>query len=155
MLNGGILDGSNITGMLKIISNYDGTPAANRARYIAGACYLQIREFDKAIKQLKDFDGGDAYQIQSKAYLLIGHAYSEKKSTDDALKYYKKAAEVNKKDEVNSSFALYVAGMYAESAGRAKEAIELFKELKEDYPSSTMVLSGDADKYLARLGVTN
>ena len=55
VLNGGNLQGDNITGLLKIISNYDGTLTANRARYMTGACYLQIKEFDKAIKYLKDF----------------------------------------------------------------------------------------------------
>jgi tetratricopeptide (TPR) repeat protein len=85
----------------------------------------------------------------------LGHAYAEKKNTEEALSYYKKAAGVNKNDDVNSSFALFVAGRYAESTGKTKEAIELFKQLKEDYPSSTIVMMGNADKYLARLGVTN
>ena len=154
VLNGGILDGSNITGLLKIISNYGGTSAANRAQYIVGACYLQIKEFDKAIKHLKEFDGNGADQVQSKAYLLIGHAYAEKKDTEDALSYYKKAAAVNEKDESITTSALFIAGMYADAMGKTKDAIELFQKLKDNYPASSMVTSGDADKYLAKLGVT-
>ena len=66
VLNGGNLEGVAITGMLKIISNFSGTKAANRAHYIAGACYLNVKDFDKAIKHLKDFDGNGADQVQSK-----------------------------------------------------------------------------------------
>ncbi|MCX6313816.1 MAG: tetratricopeptide repeat protein [Sphingobacteriales bacterium] len=154
VLNGGVLGGTNITGLLKIISSYSGTSSANRAEYIVGACSLQIKEFDKAIKHLKEFDANGAYQIESKAYLLLGHAYAEKKNTDDALSYYKKAASVNDKDEASSSAALYIAGMYAENIGKTKEAIDLFQQLKDNYPNSSVVQSGEADKYLARLGVT-
>ena len=153
VLNGGNLDGSPITGLLKIISSYSGTPAGNRAEYMTGACYLQIKDFDKAIKYLKEFDGNGANQIQSKAYILLGHAYSEKKNTDEALGYYKKAASVVEKDEGMATEALFMAGMYADAIGKSKEAIDLFQSIKDKYPASQKAVSGDADKYLARLGV--
>ena len=154
VLNGGIVEGQVVTGLLKIISNYDGTPAGNRAHYMVGACYLQLKEFDKAIKQLKDFDGNGANQVQSKAYILLGHAYSELKKTDDALDYYKKAAGVDEKDEGITTEALFIAGRYADVLGKTKDAIELFEKIKDNYPASMRVQSGDVDKYLAKLGVT-
>jgi tetratricopeptide (TPR) repeat protein len=154
VLNGGNLGGETITGLLKIISNYGGTPAGNRARYMVGACYLQMKEFDKAISQLKEFDGNGASQIQSKAYILLGHAYSELKKTDEAMSYYKKAASVDEKDEGMTTEALFIAARYAEATGNTKEAIEIFQKLKDEYPASLKVMSGDVDKYLAKLGVT-
>jgi TolA-binding protein len=153
VLNGGNLDGMPITGLLKIISSYGGTPAGNRAEYMTGACYLQLKDFDKAIKHLKDFDANGANQIQSKAYILLGHAYAEKKNTDEALGYYKKAASVVESDEGMATEALFMAGMYADAMGKNKEAIELFQSIKDKYPASQKVQSGEADKYLARLGV--
>lgn len=153
VLNGGNSNGSNVTGILKIINNYGSTNTGNRAKYIAGATYLQIKEFDKAIKYLKDFDGNGADQVQSKAYILLGHAYAEKKNTDDALKYYKKAAEVNSKDESITSYALLMAASYADATGKSKQAIELYKEIKDNYPSNAAVTSGEVEKHLARLGV--
>jgi len=84
VLNGGNLGGTNVTGLLKIISKYSGTKTANRAHYIVGACYLQLKEFNKAIKHLKDFEANGADQVQSKAYLMLGYAYSELKKTDEA-----------------------------------------------------------------------
>ncbi|MEP7163646.1 MAG: tetratricopeptide repeat protein [Ferruginibacter sp.] len=153
VLNGGNNGGTNLTGILKVISQYGGTPAGNRAKYIAGASYLQIKEFDKAIKYLKEFDGNGADQVQSKTYIMLGHAYSEKKNTDEALSYYKKAATVNTKDESITPYALLMAASYADASGKNKEAIDLFKELKDKYPTYSAVTSGDVDKHLARLGV--
>ena len=153
VLNGGNHNGTNITGILKVISQYGGTTTGNRAKYIAGASYLQIKEFDKAIKYLKDFDGNGADQVQSKAYILLGHAYAEKKNTDEALSYYKKAATVNSKDESIAPTALLMAAAYADAMGKNKEAIDLYKQVKEKFPANAAVTSGDLDKHLARLGV--
>jgi len=152
-----ILNGSkpqNITGLLSIISKYSGTDAANRAEYMAGACYLHLKQFDKAISHLKDFDGNGANQVQSKAYTMLGHAYAEQKKTDDALSYYKKAADVDSDDDGIASEALFMAGGYAEAMGKTEEAIKLFQKLKDKYAGTQRVMSGDADKYLAKLGVT-
>jgi len=155
VLNGGNLGGNNVTGLLKIISKYSGTQTANRAHYMVGACYLQLKEFDKAIKHLKDFEANGADQVQSKAYLLLGYAYSELKKTDEAFSYFKKAASADAADPGMTTEALYVAGRYAEAMGKTKEAIELFKKIKEEYPASQHVSSGDVDKYLGKLGVYN
>jgi hypothetical protein len=47
-----------------------------------------------------------------------------------------------------------MAARYAEALGKSKDAIELFQKLKDDYPASQRVGSGEVDKYLASLGVT-
>jgi tetratricopeptide (TPR) repeat protein len=155
VLNGGNLGGTTITGLLKVISNYSGTKAANRARYMTGACYLHIKEYDKAIKYLKEFDGNGADQVQSKANIMIGHAYAEQKKTEDALTYYKKAATVNEKDESITPDALMLAASYADFTGKSKDAIELYKKVKDKFPTYMAVSNGDVDKQLARLGVFN
>ncbi len=153
VINGGDLEGAKVTGLLKVINNYGATAAGNRAKYMTGASYLHIKEFDKAIKFLKDFEGNGASQVQSKAYLMLGHAYAEQKKTSDALEYYKKASNVNEKDEFFAADALLVAAKYSDATGNSKEAISLFQELKEKYPSNAAVQSGEIDKYLAKLGV--
>ncbi len=144
-LNG---EGSKI-GALKVISKYGGTDAANLCAYYAGACYLHLKRFDKAIKYLKDFST-NASQIQSRAYGMIGDAYAEQKKNDDALNYYKKAAGVNENDEFTSSEFLFRAGLYAESIGKTKDAVELYKKIKNKYPLTEKAT--DIDRYLARLG---
>jgi tetratricopeptide (TPR) repeat protein len=152
VLNGGELDGKKITGLLKVMSQYDGSAAANRAKYMAGACYLQIKEFDKAIQYLKEFRGNGAHQMESRAYVMLGHAYAEKNMKQEALDCYKKAASVNEKDESVSPDALMIAASYADETGNSKEAIELFRNLKDKYPTAYVVSSGEVDKCLAKLG---
>jgi len=155
VLNGGNLNGQKITGLLKVISQYDGSKTANRAKYLVGASYLQIHEYDKAIKYLKEFDPNGADQLESKTNIMLGHAYAEKNNSDEALKFYKKAAEVNPKDEVMVGYALLMAASYAETIGKSQDAITLYKKLKDEYPKNSAVSSGDVDKHLAKLGVFN
>ena len=149
-----IYKANGVTGLLKIAGSYGGTKSGNRAEFMIGACYLQLKQFDKAIKHLKEFDGNGATQIQSKAYILLGHAYAEEKKTDDALDYYKKAGSISDLDEGMASEAMFIAGRYADALGKSKEALEIFQNLKDKYPASQHVSSGDVDKYLASLGVT-
>ena len=149
VLNGG---SAVTTGVLKIISNYGGTTAGNRANFIAGACYLHSKDFTKAVKYLKEFST-DATQVQTAAYTMLGDAYSELKKNEEALEHYKKAASVNTKDEFMSAESLFKAASFAESTGNTKEAINLYQRIKNEYPKNNH--SADIEKYLARLGVFN
>ena len=81
---------------------------------------------------------------------MIGDASAELNKNDDALDYYKKAANVDDKDEFTSSEYLFRAALFALSTGKTKEAIELFKKIKEEYPLSDK--AADVDRYLAKLG---
>ena len=155
VLNGGNLEGTPVTGLLKVISQYGSTETANRARYMAGACYLQIGEFQKAVKYLEEFKGNGADQVQSRAYIMLGHANAELKKTGEALKFYQKAATVNEKDEAMTSDALMLSASYAKAIGQTKEAIDLLTRLKDKYPTSTVVANGEVDKQLASLGQLN
>jgi tetratricopeptide (TPR) repeat protein len=146
VLNG---DGRN-DGALRIINKYSGTAAANLCEYYAGACYLHLHQYAKAIKFLKDFNADGATQIKSRAYGMIGDANAELNKNDEALDYYKKAANVDDKDEYTSSEYLFRAALFAQSTGKTKEAVELFKRIKEDYPLSDR--AADVDRYLAKLG---
>jgi tetratricopeptide (TPR) repeat protein len=142
-------DGRN-DGALRIINKYSGTAAANLCEYYAGACYLHLHQYAKAIKFLKDFDADGATQIKSRAYGMIGDASAELNKNDDALDYYKKAANVDGKDEYTSSEYLFRAALFAQSIGKTKDAIDLFKKIKEEYPLSEK--AADVDRYLAKLG---
>lgn len=146
VLNG---DGVN-AGALKIINNFSGTPAANLCQYYAGACYLSLGQYEKALTHLKKFDADGATQIESRHYGMMGDAASELKKNDDALNYYKKAANVNTKDDFTSSEFLFRAATFALSVGKTKDAISLFKDLKEKYPLTEK--ASNADRYLAQLG---
>lgn len=154
VLNGGVSNGVQVTGLLKIISSYSGTLNANRAEYMTGASYLHIKEFDKAVKHLNEFNANGASQLEIKKYMMLANAYAEQKKTDDAMNAFKKAASVNEKDESFTAEALVTAGAYAETVGKQKEAVDMYQQAKDKYPNYPAVQSGDVDKYLAKLGVT-
>jgi len=148
-LNG---DGIN-PGFLKIIDRYGNTKAGNLAKFYAGAASLQTGNAANAVKHLKDFDT-DAKQIQARAYKLLGDAYSEQGKNNEALDNYKKAAHHFEEDKAASSEYLFMAAYFAARVLKNnKEAIDLFKELKEKYPRTEKGF--EADKYLAQLGVYN
>jgi len=158
VINGSSDPSNKITGMLTIIKNYGGTPAANLAQYMAGTCYLHTKDFASAIKYLKEFDGNGAGQIESSAYRMLGDAYAEQKKNDEALSNYKKAIDVaSVKDESTRFQALSRAALFCDATGKTKEAIELFTQIKEEITPEFLRnnrIDFDADKYLAKLGVT-
>lgn len=154
VLNGGTNEGMKVTGILNVMKNYGGTSAANRSTYMAGAAYLHIKDFNKAVKYLNDFDAHGAHQVEIKKYTMLGHAYAEQNKKEDALNAYKKAASVNEKDEAFTYDALMLAASYAETIGKSNDATELYQKAKNNYPAAPGVQNGDVDKNLARLGIT-
>lgn len=140
-------------GFLKIISQYSGTEAANLAHFYAGSCYLKLDDNANAIKHLKDFSS-KAKQIQQRAYKLLGDAYADQGNNKEALDYYKKAAHHFEADQAASAEALFMAAYLASNVIKdSKEAIALYKELKEKFPMTQQGF--EADKYLAMLGEYN
>jgi tetratricopeptide (TPR) repeat protein len=140
-------------GFLRVISNYGGTDAGNMANFYAGSCYLKLGDNQNAIKYLKKFDT-DAKQIQARAYKLLGDAYADAGNNSEALSYYKRAGRHFEEDQSQSAEALFLAAYLADRVIKnQKEAIELYKELKEKFPNTQQ--GYEADNYLAQLGVYN
>ena len=146
-LNG---DASNL-GFIKIMDKYSGTPAANLAKFYAGASYLRLGDFANAEKYLKDFSTS-AVQVNARAKGLLADTYAEQGKKEDAAKLYSEAAGLFEKDEFNSAEYLFRAGYLYESMGKNTEAIAAYKKIKEKYPRSERGF--EVDKYLARLGET-
>lgn len=150
------LDSSNLVlngdgqskGVLYVISNYGGTKAANLAHYYAGISYLKLGDFNKAVTHLKDFSTS-ARQVSLMAYGALGDAYSELNKKEEAIDSYKKAASAFEKDENNSSEYLFRAALLSETTGKTKEALGLYKEIKEKFPKTDKGFQ--ADKYIYRL----
>jgi len=139
-------------GFVKVIKTYGSTPSGNLAKLYAGQSYLHLGDYANAVKYLKDFNSNGAKQVEAKVYGLLGDAYSEQKKNDEAVENYKKAASTFEKDAAMSSEYLFRAALLLETSGKNKEAIAVYQELKDKFPRTEKGYS--ADKYLARLGVT-
>ncbi|MEY4459573.1 MAG: hypothetical protein RIT38_789 [Bacteroidota bacterium] len=146
-----VLQGDGLNkGVLYIIKEYSGTKAANLAKYYAGMSYYRLKDYNKAIEYLKDFST-NAKQVQAVAYGSIGDAYSELKKNEEAIEYYKKAGTHFPEDEAISSEYLFRAASFLELNGQNDAAVEIYKQIKKNYPKSEKGFS--IDKYINRLQV--
>ncbi len=138
-----VLDGDGQSkGVLYVIKNHSGTPAANLAHYYAGVSYLKLGEFNKAIEHLKDFST-NSKPVQMVAYGALADAYGEAGKKEDAIAYYKKAGNHFSQDQNLSAEYLWRAAKLYETLNKNKEAAELYKEIKEKYPNAK---SADIDR---------
>jgi tetratricopeptide (TPR) repeat protein len=140
-------------GLLRVISKYKGTDAANIAKLYAGEAYLTMNDNVNAVKYLKDFSTSSKF-FQAKAYKLLGDAYADQGKNSDAFDNYKKGGHEFPEDVENSSESLFLAALLAQTKlNNTKEAIELYKEVKEKFGNT---LRGyEAEKQLGYLGVYN
>ena len=133
-------------GFEQIISDYSNTKAANLAYFYLGTAYLNKGEYLKAIDNLTNFRGDDNI-ISAEAFGETGDAYVELKDYSKAETYFKKAAD-KAKNNFSSPFYLKKLGLVYEAENDNKSALETYKKIKSDYPTSTEAQS--IDEYIAR-----
>jgi tetratricopeptide (TPR) repeat protein len=140
--------GGGSDGFVAIADKFSGTKTGNLARYYAGVCYLQMGDFDNAIKYLDDFSAsGDI--LPAMKYGLLGDAYSEKKDFSKALGLYGKAVDATKVD-ILSAYYLKKLGMLYEHEGNTEASQKAFKRLYTDFPNQSSAEWRDVEKYLYR-----
>lgn len=122
-------------GMLDIVSEYGGTPAGNLANYYAGMAYLNTRDYKNAVSYLGKFSSDDEI-LAPMAKGSIGDAFVQLNQQEDALGYYEDAAKM-RKNEFTTPMFLYKAGITALDLGKTDAALTHFKNIKENYPTST------------------
>lgn len=138
--------GGGYSGFLSIIQDYSGTKAGNMAKYYAGISYLNLGNFDSALKYLEDFDA-DGVVGPAMKYGALGDAYSELNQMDKAATNYKKAADATE-NELLTPYYLKKLALLHESQNEVDKALEIYKRIKGEYPNSNEALS--IDKYIAR-----
>jgi tetratricopeptide (TPR) repeat protein len=143
-------DGS-FPGFEEITESYGSSQSGNLAHYYLGMSYLKKGEFDKAIESLSAYDAEDDV-TGALALGGIAAAHLEKGNTDEALKYYKKAADWDENNFTRPLFLMRVAMVY-EMKKDYKSALGIYNEIKNDFPLSTE--ARDIDKYIARAEVLN
>lgn len=122
-------------GMLDIIEEYSGTPAANLAHYYAGTAYLRLKDYKNAIEHLNKFSSDDEI-LAPLAKGNIGDAFVQLNQLDDALDYYEQAAKMRDNDYTTPMY-LYKAGTLALELDKADKALTYFETIKEKYPNAS------------------
>ena len=138
--------GGGFDGFLDIIDSYNGTKAANLARYYAGISYLNLGLYDPAIEYLQDFSAKGALLPITKLGAL-GDAYSEKGDFDQAMSYYQKAVNATPNDLL-TPYYLQKLGLLSDKQGNAEGAAKYFNRIKEEFPDSEE--GSQIEKYIAR-----
>ncbi len=144
-LNGG---GNNL-GFLDIIDTYGGTKAGKLSNFYAGVCYLQLGEFENAIKYLKKYTIQDEV-LAPEALALTGDAYVELNQTEKGINLYLEAAELADNSFHTPIYLMKAAEMY-ESTGSYEKALELYNKIKDKYPESSE--GRNIEKYIARVNL--
>lgn len=134
--------GEGKLGFVGIADQYAGTDAGNLANYYAGMAYLNLGDFKNAITYLENFKSDDAI-LKPLALGAIGDAFSETNKVDDAISYYKKAAEASENDFTTPRYLLKAAQLNL-ATGKKAEAHKLFVEIKEKYETSKEGMNIDA-----------
>lgn len=142
-------DGKN-PGFKAVADNFGPTDAGNQAEFYAGAILVKQGKYDEAIERLKAFSASDLL-VQARAYALIGDAYSEKKSYDEAADYYQKAADYKPNKSYTPVYLLKLAITF-EAAKQNDKAMEAYNTIIEKYPQSPEALT--AKKYKSVLEAT-
>lgn len=142
-LNG---DSIGYVGFLKIASEYSGTKAANLARAYAGICYMNLKENEKAIKELDKFSGADI-MVAPSILGTIGNTYAKLEQLDKATSYLLKAADQADNNSLSPVF-LIQAGEIFEKQGKYADAVKAYTKVKDKYFNSYQAM--DIDKYIER-----
>ena len=143
-LNG---DGAGYAGFVKVAADYSSTEAGNLANLYAGLCYAGLGKWNEAAKYLEEFDTQDDQMISPAAEGALGNAYAHINQLDKAVTHLKNAAKNADNNSLSPTF-LIQAGEILESQGKAAEALELYKQVKEKYVYSMQ--SQTIDKYIER-----
>ncbi len=134
-------------GLVAVADNYGSTPAGNLAELYAGIGLLKQSKYDEAIERLKSFSSSDLL-VQARAYALIGDAYTEKKSFDEAIEYYQKAADYKPNKFFTPGYLLKLA-IAQEQAKQNDKALETYNSIIEKYGQS--IEAANAKKYKSML----
>jgi len=142
------LEGSgNDLGFLDVIDNYGGTKAGKLAHFYSGVCYMHLGNYQNAIDHFKKYNLKDEI-IAPEAIALTGDAYVELGQTDKALSLYLDAAEMAD-NAFHSPIYLMKAGELYEDKGNLEKALEIYNQIKDQYPESSEGRS--IEKYIARV----
>lgn len=136
----------NYYGFQYIVDEYGVTKSGNLAHYYLGISYLKKGEFEKAIEHLEEFEAEDQV-VAPVATGALGDAHMELGKTEDAIKFYIKAAKEGNNKFVSPIF-LMKAGLAYEEKNDYKNAVKVYEQIKSEYPESTE--GREIEKYLAR-----
>ena len=136
-----------ITGLKSIVEEYGGTNAGNIARFYLANAYFQLNKYDEALTHFEEFSPSESYLAVSRLTGIAG-CYEAKGEYEEAAEHYEKASVGYPKD-VDAAANMNSAANNFLLAGKKERALDLFKKLKKEYP--TTQFAREADRYIVQL----
>ncbi len=126
-----------------------GYDAGNRANLNAAILLFKNGKYQEAINYLDDFKASESV-IGAAAASLEGDCYVNLKNYDEAIKYFKKAADISDKNPLYTPvFLMKQANVYREQKNFPAE-VEVYQEIVDEYPTYGDAMGIDMEKYLER-----
>ena len=138
-------------GYIKIAEEYSGTDGANLANLYAGVCYAQQNKYQEALPYLESYKPGKDQSVSAMALFALAQCYAATNNLDKAVATFMDAAE-QADNAALSPMCLVEAGKLLESQDKKAEALKLYEQIKNNYPTSTLVVGSPAEieKYIER-----
>ena len=138
-------------GYIKIAEEYSGTDGANLANLYAGVCYAQQNKYQEALPYLESYKPGKDQSVSAMALFALAQCYAATNNLDKAVATFMDAAE-QADNATLSPMCLVEAGKLLESQDKKAEALKLYEQIKNNYPTSTLVVGSPAEieKYIER-----
>ena len=139
----------NIPGLKSIVENYGGTPSGEIARFYLASCYYHLGTYDEALEHFERLDvKGQLLEVAR--YSGIACSYEAKGQYAEAAENYERAATAFAND-VSAAENLNHAARNYSLVGEKEKALELYKKLKKNYPTTSF--GREAERYISKLSV--
>jgi len=139
----------NIKGLKSIVDNYGNSATGDLARFYLANAYYQLGRYDEALKAYDDYSPSG--ELLSVARLSgLGACYEAKGEYRAAAAQFEKAATQYPSGASAAEYLNDAARDYGQ-AGEKEKAIDLYRRIKKNYPTSAF--ARDADRFISQLSV--
>ena len=137
----------NIAGLKSIVDNFGGTKAGELARFYHASALYQLGKYEQALEEFRDFSAPDDMLAISR-YAGIAQCLEATGKYREAAENFEKAASRDTKD-IGAPENLSEAARNYGLAGEKEKALELYRRLKKNYPSTTY--GREPDRFISQL----
>ncbi|MEX0737315.1 MAG: tetratricopeptide repeat protein [Bacteroidota bacterium] len=135
----------NVRGLQAIVDDYGSTNAGELATFYLASAYYAQGNYDKALEYFLDVNLDDP-MISSSGLAGVAACYEVKADHARAAEYFERAAFNDPRGVLAAEHIMHAAQNFVK-AGNREKAVDLYKLLKRDYPTSSYVR--EIDRYIA------
>ncbi|MEW6510592.1 MAG: tetratricopeptide repeat protein [Bacteroidota bacterium] len=139
----------NIPGLKSIVENYGNSEAGELARFYLANAEFNTGNYAEALAQFRACSVSDE-MLEVSRLAGMGACYEAMGDHASAAEYFESAATSYSKDVSAAENLSHAARNYGE-AGEKDKAIELYRRIKKNYPTTTF--AREADRFISQLSV--